>query len=217
MQQLICGSKTRGRTEQSVPLPCTPQPEICYHHCGQGLVLELRVQRSELGRGLDLAVWKQPQCRGCWNPLWPQLRVYTEDARVTYRLVTTVWRLHEETGETLDCRLFPSECTHRGPDTACTGSSGGQGVSQAATTTHPDALSVCESLMHPSWSTGVFMTHPLYCPLRHQEWSQDVITTLTVSRKGQEPPSGLCLNQLCLWEPQDQETAAISAHFLSRE
>lgn len=31
---------------------------------------------------------------------------------------------------------------------------------QAATTIHPDAWSVCKSLMHPSWSPGVFMTHP---------------------------------------------------------
>lgn len=46
---MICGSKTRGRTEQSVPLPCTPQPEIRYHHCGQGL--DAGTQSSEMRTG----------------------------------------------------------------------------------------------------------------------------------------------------------------------
>ena len=63
MQQIICGSKTRGRTEQSVPLPCTPQPEIHYHHCGQGLdagiqSLEIRTgKRTGVGCVEIASVW----------------------------------------------------------------------------------------------------------------------------------------------------------------
>lgn len=69
---------SRPEEEQKNQCHCSALPSLKYTTTtvGRGWMLELRIWRSELWRGLELAVWKQPQCGGCWNPLWPQLSVH---------------------------------------------------------------------------------------------------------------------------------------------
>ena len=59
--------------KRSVLPPDTPQPDMRVHWSCQGRALELRLQISEVGRGLGLALWDR--LKG-WNPVWLHLGVY---------------------------------------------------------------------------------------------------------------------------------------------
>ena len=48
----------------------TPQPDMRVHWSWQGGALELRLQISDVGRGLGLALWDR--LKG-WNPVWLHL------------------------------------------------------------------------------------------------------------------------------------------------
>ena len=72
---------------------------------GGGWQLELKLQSSELGRGLGLAVWKQPE-RG-WNPMRPQLRVYMEEAWTALEASHHFWGMHEGRDRTWIVAFFP--------------------------------------------------------------------------------------------------------------
>ena len=60
-----------ARTERalqrwSVPLPCTPSLRHASACADGGWVLKLGIQRSDPGRGLGLAAWKQPKGARVW-------------------------------------------------------------------------------------------------------------------------------------------------------
>ena len=65
------GQFTKARTVRnlcrgSLRLPCTPQAEMLLCWCSQELGAELQHQRSDPGRELGLAVWKQPKGAEMW-------------------------------------------------------------------------------------------------------------------------------------------------------
>lgn len=58
MQQPVCGRQDRVRPTHMVhAMPCVPHPEMC----ARGWVLECRVWRANSGRGLLLAMRRQPE------------------------------------------------------------------------------------------------------------------------------------------------------------
>lgn len=89
------------------------QPETPVCQCGQGTCQNSGFQRSDLERGLRLAVQKQPG-RCCWNLVWPQLRVCMEEAQAILEARCHWGRIHH-------CSLFLCAQTYRGQDPTCTG------------------------------------------------------------------------------------------------
>ena len=106
-----CSSQSRRKTVQMVTVATwnTGLPVWA------GQVLELRLQRPDLERGLRLAVQKQPG-RRCWNLVWPQPRVYWGSPGHLRGQVSLFG------GGTHRCSLFLCAQAHRGQDTTCTGS-----------------------------------------------------------------------------------------------
>ena len=92
-QQSAEGRKERDRHRGSELPCCNPQPRTPAGTC-RGWVLNLRLQRTDPGRGLGLAARRQPEGPGVWYGWQPG--VYVEEARACHRseapLVRGEWR-----------------------------------------------------------------------------------------------------------------------------
>ena len=73
MEKSAAEEKSESRLDHSYHLPGHHR----LRHSGKGWVLRLRLQRSVLGRGLGLAVWKEPEGLGSSVP-WAMEQSTTE-------------------------------------------------------------------------------------------------------------------------------------------